>query len=92
MKGQLLIGQFPVLLQDGATQHLLGGHAVAPGILPPVFHQVAINQIQDILVRVQEMGNGFQFLGNLIAGHEIQQVQLRLFFLAHILSSEGYLV
>jgi hypothetical protein len=33
------------------------------------------------------MGNGFQFLGNPISGHEIQQVQLRLFFLAQVPAS-----
>jgi len=41
--------------------------------------------------RVQDLENGFQFQGNLISGHEIQQVQLRLFSLAQVPTAEGYL-
>jgi hypothetical protein len=42
--------------------------------------------------RVQDLGNGFQFPGNLISGHEIQRVQLRLFFLAQVPALEDFYV
>ena len=32
VKGKLLIGQLTVLLEDGASQHLLGGHSLPAGV------------------------------------------------------------
>jgi len=90
MKGQFLVGQFPVLFQNGAPQHLLGRHAAAAGIRSLVFHQVPKHQVQDTQILVQDQGNGLQFPGHLIPRHTIQKVPLRVPFSAHVPTSESY--
>jgi hypothetical protein len=48
MKGQLLVGELAILLQDGAAQHLFGGHPLPAGGGAGRAHQVPIDQIQHL--------------------------------------------
>jgi hypothetical protein len=91
MKGQFFAGQFPVLFQNGATQHLLGRHAAAAGIRALVVHQVLKNQLQDPRILVQDLGNGLQFPGYFIPRRKMQKISLLVPFLAHTPTSESYL-
>jgi hypothetical protein len=91
VKSQFLVGQFPVLFQKGTAKHLLGRHAVAASIRPPVFHQVPKNQVQDTQILVQDLGNSPQLPGHFISGHQMQKIPLWLTFLAHRSTSKSYL-
>lgn len=55
MKRQFLIGDLTILLENGATQHLIGIQPEAAGILSPPLQQVAVNGIENLRSLIQDL-------------------------------------
>jgi len=60
MKGQLLVAQLPVLLEQRAAHHRFRRQAVSSGLLDPVPTQIAGCQTQQRTVFVEPLRDGFQ--------------------------------
>lgn len=78
MKGQLLIGQLPILFQNGATQNLLGTQTKSSGICLPQSDKILIDQFQNFPIVIQDSGYRFQFLANFIPWHNVMQFPLKI--------------
>jgi len=47
VKGQFLIGEFPVLLEHRSAKHLLGSHSLSAGVRTGCPHEFLIDEFQD---------------------------------------------
>lgn len=83
MKGQLFVGELTILLQDGAAQHLLGGHPFPAGGGASRAHQILIGQFHHLGSGIQHQGDLLQLLCDLVSGDGREQVQLGIEFSAH---------
>ena len=91
MKGQLLIGQLPILFQNGAAQHLFGTQPQPSGISLPESDKVLINQSQYLPIVIQNRGDRFQFLVYFIPGHHVIQFPLHVSWTPHVSTPSTYL-
>src|SRR6266852_3451303 len=66
MKGQLLVAQLPVLLEQRAAHHRCRRQAVSSGLLDPVAAQIAGRQTQQPTLSVEPLRDGFQLAPDLV--------------------------
>src|SRR5882672_331680 len=66
MKGQLLVAQLPVLLEQRAAHHRFRRQAVSSGLLDPVPAQITDHQTQQRTVFVEPLRDGFQLAADLV--------------------------
>jgi len=66
MKGQLLVAQLPVLLEQRAAHHRFRRQAVSSGLLDPVPTQIAGCQTQQRTVFVEPLRDGFQLAADFV--------------------------
>ena len=83
VKGQFLIGQFAILLENGATQHLVGRKTAAASFLAPALEQIAVNGMEDIRCPIQNLRNAAPLLGNGAGTHEFEDGHLPIDFSPH---------
>src|ERR1700719_1968781 len=83
MKGQLLVAQLPVLLEQRAAHHRFRRQAVSPGLLDPVPAQIAGRQTQQRTVFVEPLRDGFQLAADLVLRENLKYSGLDEAFLTH---------
>jgi hypothetical protein len=72
MKGQLLIAQLAVLLEQRAAQDALRRQALPSGLLDPVPAQVPCDQAEQLAVVVQSLRHRLQLTADLVPGEQIE--------------------
>src|SRR5216684_2845156 len=83
MKGQLLVAQLPVLLEQRAAHHRFRRQAVATGLLDPVPTQIAGHHTQQRTVRVEPLRDSLQLAADLVRRENIEYSRLDDAFLTH---------
>src|SRR5437773_923220 len=83
MKGQLLVAQLPVLLEQRAAHHRFRRQAVSSGLLDPVPAQIAGCQTQQRTVFVEPLRDGFQLAADLVLRENLKYSGLDGAFLTH---------
>lgn len=83
MKGQLLVAQLPVLLQQRATQHRLGRQTAAPGLFHLLPAQIGGHQAQQLAMLVQPLRHRLRLTADLVLGESIEYAGLDDALLAH---------
>ena len=74
MKGQLLVAQLPVLLEQRAAQHRFRWQAMASGLLEPLPAQIADHQSQQRAVLVEPLRDALQLAANLVFRENLKYV------------------
>jgi hypothetical protein len=72
MKGQLLIAQLAVLLEQRTTQHRLRRQALPSGLLDPLAAQVRRHRAKQRPMRIQPHRHRLQFAADLVSGENIE--------------------
>jgi hypothetical protein len=83
MKFQLLVGEVLALLQESASQDLLGGHALTAVMGSGRADEVAQDDHQDLRIGVEDLGDLVQFPADLAASHHVEEAALGMKFSAH---------
>jgi hypothetical protein len=83
MKGQLLVAQLPILLEQRTAQHGFPRQAVPSRLLHPVPAQIADHQAQQRTLLVEPVRDGFQFAADLVLRKNIKYTRLHDAFLTH---------
>src|SRR5882724_516131 len=83
MKGQLLVAQLPVLLEQRAAHHRFRRQAVSSGLVDPVPAQIAGRQTQEPTVSVEPLRDGFQLAPDLVLRENLKYSGLDDAFLTH---------
>jgi hypothetical protein len=83
MKGQLLITQLAMLLEQGAAQHGFRRQALPAGLPETMPAQVACHQPEQIAMLIQPLRHRLQFTTDLVFGEKIEYACLDGAFLAH---------
>lgn len=87
MKGELLVAEAPVLLQNGGSQGLFGRHAATADLSVPQPDQILMNQIQDARICIEDGGHRLELPPDLATGQRMAQVQLGVLLFTHFLLS-----
>src|SRR5437764_14214505 len=72
MKGQLLVAQLPVLLEQRAAHHRFCRQAVSSSLLDPVPAQIAGHQTQQPTVFVEPLRDGFELAPDLVLSENLK--------------------
>src|SRR5215813_5143749 len=83
MKGQLLVAQLPVLLEQRAAHHRFRRQAVSSGLPDPVPAQIAGRQTQQRTVFVEPLRDGFQLAADFVLRENFKYSCLDDAFLTH---------
>ncbi len=83
VKGQFLVTQLPVLLEQGAAQDRLGREPVAPGLLAAGAAYLGGHQGDHLAMLVQPRGHGLELATDLVLGEEIEYTGLDDAVFAH---------
>src|SRR2546423_15361622 len=83
MKGQLLVAQLPVLLEQRGAHHSFRRQAASSGLLDPVPAQIAGRQTQQRTVFVEPLRDGFQLAADLVLRENLKYSGLDEAFLTH---------
>jgi hypothetical protein len=83
MKGQLLVAQLPILLEQRTAQHRFCRQAVPSRLLDPVPAQIVNHQTQQRAVLVEPLRDGFQLAADLVLREDIKYSGLDDAFLTH---------
>jgi hypothetical protein len=80
---ELFVGEVTVLLQDGATQHLLSRHAGPARVRLPEPDQICVDDIQYLLVCFENLRDSLQLLADGVLRHDVEEALLWVTFFAH---------
>jgi hypothetical protein len=83
MKGQLLVAQLPILLEQRAAQHGFRRETVSSRLLDPVPAQIANHQTQQRTVLIEPLRDRFQLAADLVHRENIEYSGLDDAFLTH---------
>ena len=83
MEGKLLIRQFPVLLEDGASKHLLGGHPLPAGIGTTCRGEVLEHPVHDRGGGIEDVGDAFELFHDRASHDGGEEVHLGVEFVSH---------
>ena len=83
VEGQFFVGEFPVLLEDGAAKHLLGSHALPAGIGTMCPREVLKDEVHYGWGGIEDLGDLFELLHNGVSHDRGEEVHLGVEFVAH---------
>ena len=83
MKGQLLVAQLPILLEQRAAHHRFCRQAMSSSLLDPVPAQIAGHQTQQPTVFVEPLRDGFQLAPDLVLSENLKYSCLNDALLTH---------
>ena len=83
MKGQLLVAQLPVLLEQRAAHHRFCRQAMSSSLLDPVPAQIAGHPTQQPTVFVEPLRDGFQLAPDLVLSENLKYSGLDDALLTH---------
>jgi len=83
VESQFFVCQVPVLLQDGATENLFSRHPRASRLRVLHADQIALNLVKDLGILIDDLGDGLQFLANLVSRDNVEQAHLGISFFTH---------
>ena len=81
MKGELLVSELAVLLEDGAAEHLLGGHPFPAGIGTMGLDEVLKDKVHDRWGGIEDLGHLFELFHDRASCHGGEEVHLGVEFL-----------
>ena len=83
VKGQFLVGELALLLQDRAAQHRFRRQPAPPGLVQPVAPQVTRHQAHQDALPIKPVRDRLQLAANLVSGKDLKYRRLNGAFLTH---------
>jgi len=83
MKGQFLVTQLALLLEQGTAQHALRRQSPPPGLAHPLPPQIARHQANQLALAIQPLRHHLQLAADLVLRKNLEYSALDGAFLTH---------